>query len=159
VNEGFMKKKIAAQFEYDGLGFPIMLLNAPLVEVRGIQVPDIDYNQLQQKVLLDLSRKPLPLTGNEVRFIRQYMQMTYAEFANRFGVTHASVIHWEKSKNQFAKIVPTTELCIRLSILDVLHAKDKFFRETFRNFDYSGIRSQKTRVSEGFMTLDSKSLS
>lgn len=153
-----MKKKIAAQFEYDGLGFPIMLLNFPLVEVRGVQVPDIDYNQLQRNVLLALCRKPLPFTGNEVRFIRQYLQMTYTEFAKRFGVTHASVIHWEKSKNSFAKIIPTTELCIRLCILDVLHAKDKLFRETFRNFNYSEFKIQKNQTTDDYITLDSKEL-
>src|SRR5262245_40448232 len=113
-----MGKKMVMQFEYDGLGFPIMLLNCPLVRVRGIIVPDIDYNQLQRNVLLALCQKPCSLTGNEIRFFRQYLQMTYTEFANAFGVTHASVIHWEKSKNLSAKIQPTTELCIRLYILD-----------------------------------------
>ena len=153
-----MKKKIAARFEYDGLGFPIMLLNFPLVEVRGVQVPNMDYNQFQRNVLLALCRKLLPLTGNEVRFIRQYLQMTYTDFSNRFGVTHASVIHWEKSKNSFAKILPTTELCIRLCVLDALHAKDKLFRETFRNFNYSEFKIQKNLSAEECITLDSKAL-
>lgn len=153
-----MKKKIVAQFEYDGLGFSIMLLNCPVVEVRGVQVPSINYNILQRSVLLALCQKLLPLTGNEVRFIRQYMQMTYTEFANRFGVTHASVIHWEKAKNSFAKITPTTELCIRLSILDVLEAKDKLFREIFRNFNYSEFKIQKQKISDEHLTLDSNAL-
>ena len=151
-------KKSVGQFEYDGLGFPIMLLNFPLINVRGVQVPDIDYNQLQRNVLLALCRKSLPLTGNEVRFIRQYLQMTYIQFANRFGVTHPSVIHWEKSKNSFAKITPTTELCIRLCILDVLHAKDKLFRDTFRNFNYLEFKAQKNQAPDNYLKLDSTTL-
>ncbi len=153
-----MKKKIIAEFEYDGLGFPIMLLNFPIIEVRGIQVPDINYNLLQRNVLLALCQRPLPFSGNEVRFIRQYLQMTYTEFANRFGVTHASVIHWEKSKNSFAKITPTTELCIRLCILDILKAKDKLFRETFRNFNYLEFKIKKHHTTEEFITIDSNAL-
>ena len=153
-----MKKKTIARFEYDGLGFPIILLNFPLIEVRGICVPDIDYNQLQRNVLLALCRKSLPLTGNEVRFVRQYLQMNYTDFASRFGVTHASVIHWEKSKNLFAKILPTTELCIRLYILDVLHAKNKLFRQIFREFDYSKFNVLKTQITDEYLTLDSKAL-
>lgn len=153
-----MKKNTLAKiFEYDGLGFPITLLNFPLVKVRGVVVPNIDYNILQKNVLLALSSKPHPLTGNEVRFIRQYLQMTYTEFANRFGVTHASVIHWEKSKNTFAKILPTTELCIRLYILDILEAKNKVFRETFRKFNYVNFKFLKNQVPE-HITLDSNSL-
>lgn len=154
-----MNKKVAEQFEYDGLGFPILLKNVPLIKVRGIQVPDIDYNVLQRSVLLALCQYPLPFTGNEVRFIRQYLQMTLTEFAKRFGVTHASVIHWEKSKNAFAKILPTTELCIRLCLLDELEAKDKLFRDTFRNFNYSEIKTQQHQVAEECLAFDWKKLS
>lgn len=152
-----MKKNTVEIFEYDGLGFPITLLNFPLIEVRGVLVPNIDYNVMQKNVLFALSRKPHPLIGNEVRFIRQYLQMTYTEFANRFGVTHASVIHWEKSKNTFAKIQPTTELCVRLCILDTLDAKNKLFRDTFRNFNYLDFKTQKNQAPE-HITLDSNNL-
>lgn len=153
-----MKKKIAKQFEYDGLGFPVILLNFPMTEVRGIQVPDIDYNLLQRNILLVLCQKPFPLTGNEMRFIRQFLQMTYTDFAKKFGVTHASVIHWEKSRNAFAKISPTTELCIRLHILDVLHAKNKLFRETFKNFNYTDFKVWKNQEPAERITLDSNKL-
>ena len=153
-----MKKTINQEFEYHGLGFPIILLNFPLITVRGVQVPDIDYNLLQRNALLALSQKPLPLTGNEVRFIRQYLQMNYTDFANRFGVTHASVINWENSENSFAKILPTMELCIRLCILDILKAKNKLFRETFRNFNYLEFKTQKNLTTDEYITLDSNSL-
>jgi len=153
-----MKKKIVEQFEYDGLGFPIMLLNIPVIDVRGIEVPDIDYNLLQKNVLLVLCQKSTPLSGNEVRFIRQYFEMNYTAFANAFGVTHASVIHWEDSKNNHAKITPSTELCIRLYILDYLHADNKLFRKTFRNFDYLKFRRQKHLGTLEYMQIDSKEL-
>lgn len=152
-----MKKNIT-HYDYDGFGFPVILLNVPLIDVRGTKVPDIDYNILQRRVLLALCQKPLPLTGNEVRFIRQYLHMTFTEFANRFGVTHPSVINWEKSKNNFAKITPTTELCIRLCVLDALKAKDKLFRETFRNFNYLEFKVHKREASDEVITLDSNTL-
>ncbi len=153
-----MKKKNIAKFEYDGLGFPVILLNVSLIEVRGCEVPDIDYNALQRNVLLALAQKPLPLNGNEIKFIRNYFEMTYSHFANKFGVTHASVIHWENAKNAFAKITPTTELCIRLSILDELNAKNKLFRDTFRNFNYLDFKTNKRHEAEDSLTLDTKTL-
>jgi len=156
-----MQKKIAKKFEYFGLGFPILLLNVPVRQVRGIEVPDIDYNLLQRKVLLKLCEKPFPLTGNEVRFIRQFFELNYSQFANQFGVTHATVIHWEKAQDAFAKITPTTELCIRLYILDVLKVEDTLFRSTFRWFDYSkfqkDIKAGHQERYEDFLTLDSAS--
>ncbi len=157
-----MKRKIVEQFEYEGLGFPVLLLNVPVRSVRGLEIPDINYNTLQRNVLLELCQNSLPLTGHEVRFIRQYFEMTYREFGNHFGVTHASVIHWEKSKNDLAKIVPTTELCIRLYVLDALKADNKLFRTTFREFDYLKFHQEsKARhhhVERDLITLDSAAL-
>jgi DNA-binding XRE family transcriptional regulator len=153
-----MSKKIAKQFEYDGLGFPIMLLNVPLINIRGVEVPDINYNILQKNVLFILCQKSFPLTGNEVRFIRQFFKMNFTQFANTFGVTYASVIHWENSKNNLAKITPSTELCIRLYILDFLHANNKLFRETFRNFDYLKFKSQRRLEDFEHIKVDSNEL-
>lgn len=143
------KTRVVPEFLYDGLGFPVLLINVPVVEVRGIQVPDINYNLLQRNVLLGLSQKPQPLTGNEVRFIRQYLQMTYTDFAKKIGVTHACVIHWEQSKNSSAKIAKTTEICIRMHILDeVLKAEDKLFRKIFRFLFEDFIQQIKTKKSQ-----------
>jgi len=157
-----MKKKMMRQFEYDGLGFPVLLLNIPVREIRGVEVPDINYNLLQTNVLLALCQNTLPLTGNEIRFIRQYFEMTYREFANHFGVTHASVIHWEKSKNSFAKVAPTTELCIRLYVLDTLKADNKLFRNTFRDFNYlkfhQEIKARHHKTVGELITIDSAAL-
>ena len=153
-----MRAKIAKKFEYDGLGFPIMLLNVPMVNIRGIEVPDIDYNILQRTVLFQLCQKAVPLSGNEVRFIRQYLELNYTEFAKTFGVTHASVIHWEAAKNNRAKITPSLEICIRLHILDSLKADNKIFRKTFREFDYNKFRLQKSFEDIDFIEIDSNAL-
>lgn len=130
-----MKKQITERFEYDGLGFPIVLLNVSMRTIRGEEVPDIDYNVLQRVVMENLSHKPVPLSGNEIRFIRQYLRMTLVEFAKHFGVTHAAVIKWEKTGNNLAKITPSTELYIRLYILEHMKVNNKMFRNTFTAFD------------------------
>lgn len=153
-----MKAKIAKKFEYEGFGFPIMLLNVPLVNIRGIDVPDIDYNLLQKAVLLYLCQKETPLSGNEVRFIRQYLEMTYTQFAKTFGVTHAVVIHWEAAKHNRAKITPSLEICIRLHILDSLKADNRIFRKTFREFDYNKFKMQKNIEEIDFIEIDSSEL-
>lgn len=153
-----MKKNIAESYEYDGLGFPIILENVPLIEVRGVLVPNLDYNLLQKNALLALCQKPYPLTGNEIRFIRQYLSMTYKEFASKFGITHACVIHWEKAKNLPAKITPSTELYIRLYILDFLRVKNTLFRNSFRNFHPGESYVRKAGKENRWITLDSKTL-
>jgi DNA-binding XRE family transcriptional regulator len=115
-----MKDKRAEKFVYEGFGFPVILLNVPVKTVRGVEVPNINYNALQLILRDLLSHKPVPLTGNEIRFIRQSLKMTLVAFAKHFGVSHAAVIKWEKSKDIFAKITPSTELHIRLYNLECL---------------------------------------
>jgi len=134
-----METKKVKRFVYEGLGFPIVLTDVPLVKKRELWTPAIDYNKLQKEVLLALAHKPVALTGNEIHFIRVYFEMTLESFGKHFGVTHAAVLTWEKTNNKPGKINPTTELCIRLFILEKLKMSNQAFRNAFREFDIEGI--------------------
>lgn len=134
-----METKRAKRFLYEGLGFPIVLINVPLVKKRDVWTPAIDYNKLQKKVLLALAHKPGALTGNEVHYIRAYFELTLENFGKHFGVTHVAVLMWEKVGDKPGKINPTTELCIRLFILERLKMSNQVFRNVFREFDIEGI--------------------
>jgi DNA-binding XRE family transcriptional regulator len=140
-----METKRVKRFVYEGLGFPVVLLNVSLTKKRGVWTPAIDYNKLQKAVVLAMAHKPVALTGHEVHFIRTYFEMTLQNFGKRFGVTHVAVLAWEKKGDKPAKINPTTELCIRLFILEKLNMSNVIFREAFREFDIEGIaKASKT---------------
>ncbi|HSX11508.1 MAG TPA: hypothetical protein VLF94_07340 [Chlamydiales bacterium] len=138
-----MEKKKVKKFIYEGLGFPIVLVDVTLVKKRDIWTPAIDYNKLQKEVLMILSHKPFSITGNEVHFIRAYFEMTLESFGKQFGVTHPVVLNWEKTRNKSAKINPATELCIRLFILEKLKISNQIFRETFREFNMQEIAAER----------------
>ena len=152
-----METKTVKKHIYEGLGFPVALLNVTLVKKRDVWTPAIDYNKLQKQVLLALSNKSGSLTGNEIHFIRAYFEMTLEGFGKLFGVTHAAVLNWEKTKNKPAKINPTTELCVRLFILEKLNMNNQVFRETFREFDIQHII--KEHKSSSLRTLRPLTLS
>ncbi len=94
-----MKEKKKETFIWEGLGFPIRLINAPMRKVFGEWILDINLENFQKIVLLTLARKSNSLSGAELRFIIDYLKMSTREFAQLFCVTHAAVIKWEK-KNQ-----------------------------------------------------------
>ncbi len=52
-------------FIYEGLGFPIKLIDTPMKKVYGEWVIDIDMNALQLFVFKELIHKPVPLTGKK----------------------------------------------------------------------------------------------
>ena len=116
-------------FIFNGLGFPIKLINVPMKKVCGEWCIDINMNKLMIVALEALARKPVALTNDELSFIRSYLQMTTTEFGKAFGISHVAVLKWESGEN---RISPALDLCIRLYILDHLHAKDAKFRAIYK---------------------------
>jgi len=112
-----LERKCQEFFVYEGFGFPVVLLNVPMVRVRGEWTLDVDYNDLSRRLLEALARKPARLSGNEVRFTRHSLSMTLEHFAARFGVTHPAVIKWERAGNRSTSMSWAVEKDIRLEIL------------------------------------------
>lgn len=143
-----MKNKEESEYIYYGLGFPISLRGFPMKKYWGEEMPDINYNILKRVVIEMLAKKPAALTGNELRFIRQYFEMNYTEFGKHFGQTRQAVTKWEAKGDEYVSITRSTELHIRLTILDILKIDDKIFRQTFHKFDKSEELKSKKRMHE-----------
>ncbi len=135
-----MTKKETLIFE--GLGFPITLINAPQKKVLGEWVLDLDLNKLQAFVLRLLVHKTSPLTGAEIRFMRSYLEMSLSAFGKLFRVTHVSVLKWETEQTRLS---PTTEIYIRLYILNYLHAKDREFRKLYEEISLENLSRKKIK--------------
>lgn len=112
-----MSTRIQKESIDHGFGFPVRLRNVPMVRIRGIWTPDVDYNELARAVLRALCFKPVRLTGNEIRFIRLQAEMTLQQFAERFCVTHPSVMKWEKQGDEATRMMWSTEKDVRLFAL------------------------------------------
>lgn len=126
------KQKIIKEITYNGLGFPIILRNVPMIEVRGVWIPDINLNTLQKVVLLALAHNATDLTGNQIRFIRLWLGLTQDKFGKLFGITHPAVVKWEKTKNKACKMTLTTQRDLRLYLLDQLLSRDDDFRKAYK---------------------------
>lgn len=135
-----MIEKKTKTFIFEGLGFPVKLINAPWKKIFGEWALDINLNELQNIALQALIHKPSSLTGEELRFLRKFLEMTTVKFGKLFGVSHVAVINWEYNK---AKINPATEICIRLYIMDYLSPKDKEFRNFYHEMNIENLRKGK----------------
>src|SRR3989338_2931031 len=124
-----MEKKIQRVFIDHGFGFPVKLLNVPMIKVSGNWTTNVNYDRIATLVLEELCWKDSRLTGNEIKFIRHYFKMTLQSFAKRFYVTHAGVIKWEKTKTKTTEMAWTTEKDIRLFVLSNLEASPKEIAE------------------------------
>lgn len=128
-------------FIYEDLGFPIQLIDAPMRKILGEWVLDIDLNQLQEAVLKLLIQQPTPLGSGELRFIRKFLEMTTTGFGEIFGVTHAAIIKWENGHLP----PPSMDLCIRMYVLERLHAKNAEFGKLFHKVSIAKLAEAKKR--------------
>jgi DNA-binding transcriptional regulator YiaG len=131
------QSKIQKSFIDTGLGFPVRLVNVPMIRSRGKWTPNIDYNRLSEAVLNALSEKPVRLTGNEVRFIRLHFEMTLQGFADRFAVSHAAVIKWEKTKDELTGMKWASEKDLRLFVRSKINGKAEDLAHLYQELEHS----------------------
>lgn len=132
-------------FIYDGLGFPIKLVNVPMKQIFGEWALDINLGKLQRDILHLLVYKIQPITGSELRFIRKYFELTTTAFGKAFGVTHAAVLKWESGQG---RVPPTTELCIRLFVLDKLRAKNEEFGRLYHRVTIEALAQHQKEAND-----------
>lgn len=136
---------------YTGLGFPIRLINAPMRKIYGKWVFDFSMGLFQDVVLHILATKPSPLTGPELRFIIDYFELSYRDFAKLLSVSHAAVVKWEKEKS---KMNPNTEVSLRLYILNYLKVTDQEFRKRYLELSQQNLSNGKSKKAPLDIDLD-----
>jgi DNA-binding transcriptional regulator YiaG len=102
---------------WNGLGFPVVLVGFPLIEVDGEQFPDVNMKELQEQAFLKLIAWPARLTGQQVRFARNYLRETQIEFAKQINVSTPSVSQWEKKGVGPTGMDVNTEIVLRMHML------------------------------------------
>ena len=126
-------KKIQKSYIDYGLGFPVQILDAPLVNIHGEWTLDLNLEKYERDIFFVLALKSVRLSGNEIKFIRHHLEMDLKSFGKRFGeVTHAAVIKWEKSGDSPTHMNWAIEKDIRLFIVNKV--KPKVFLTAYSQF-------------------------
>lgn len=116
-----MEHKIEESYVTEALGFPVTLENVRMRKFRGEWMPEINWDRLQEIVMLALAHKPGPLSGDEVRFVRHFMELTLKAFARACGLkSHQAVMNWESKQDKPTGMRKSTEILLRARILDAL---------------------------------------
>jgi hypothetical protein len=90
-----MKDRKTKTFIFEGLGFPIKLINAPMKKVFGEWYIDINMNKLMFVVFAALAHKPVPLTEDELGFIRSYLGLDFIRSTKKDHRYQPVVFAWE----------------------------------------------------------------
>ena len=124
---------------YNGLGFPVLLQEAEFRKISGKWLLKIDVEKVSDEVMKALPTKPVGLTGSEIRFIREYFNLSKRKFAEELNVSHTAVNKWEDKENEKAKIDPHVEITLRALVKIKLH-QDNDFSNFFKLLMYDSKR-------------------
>lgn len=146
-----MERKTLKRYTYEGLGFPIELHNVEMVKVLGEWVAKIDVRDIALKAIKELPFQKTRLTGNQVRFIREYFKFSLREFAKIVHQSHTAIDKWEKFKDKETNMDSNIEVVLRLHIYHelcskTLRQKSNFYKayEKISSIDFS--KSQYSRA-------------
>ena len=99
-------------------GFKIIIHNPEYHTIDGEKVLKIKHNRILKAIFVALIDKPGSFTGNELKFVREYLDLTQTEFVDHFVLsgTHARVSKWEKHEDDCPDIEPAVAVAIRMGM-------------------------------------------
>lgn len=104
---------------------------------REVAIPHLDA--LLKLIAETIVKKPGRLTGNEVRFVRSYLELSGMELAELMDATPATVSRWENNKTPVGR---TADLLLRAIVM--LHHGQQIPVSTFRGI--SGLLAEEGEV-------------
>ena len=75
------------------------------------KVVQVDLGDLEKFVAAEILKQRIPLRGREVHFLRRTLALSMEKFAHALGLTAASVMKWEHTKEK--RLAPVNEAAVR----------------------------------------------
>lgn len=127
-----MKKKTLPKYTYEGLGFPIELIDVEMVHFEGEWLPKIDVRKVADAVIKLIPFQDERLTGNQIHFIRTYFGMSLRKFAVEVvKESHMAVSKWEKFGDKSTNMDANIEIMLRLYIYEKVCVKTIKEKQSF----------------------------
>lgn len=133
MKKNAMTIKREHDFEYAGAGFPVIISEVALEAFGDEWIVKVDFFALENLLAKELCVKTARLSGNEVRFLRQWLGFSMAELAEHFGYSAPAVHKWQQRKGRPAGMHWAAEAQLRLLVLDKLGTTPAAFRRAYRN--------------------------
>jgi DNA-binding transcriptional regulator YiaG len=102
--------------KFNGFGFPVILLNAPMKVEHGEEIPDVNFNHIKGSLFQALLLKPSRLSGAEVKFLRHYLELTQEAFSKTVKVERSLISKWESKDLKATGMSSHIEIFLRLKL-------------------------------------------
>ena len=99
----------------------IIFKDVPMKSSSHGEIIDTDIHELELMAAKALIEMGVPLRGRELSFLRKVMGLSYEKFAGPLGLSAATIMHWEKSKND--RLHEINEVGVRAYLAELLDLK------------------------------------
>lgn len=127
-----METKIVKEYKYSDLGIDIILKDVVLYKIGREWAPKVDIEKLSKRVFSLLTYRAASFSGNELLFIRTYLQMSKSEFGRELKVSHTAVAKWEKSGKKISSMDIGTELLLKMIMAEKSGATASKYQEIYK---------------------------
>ncbi len=127
-----METKIVKEYKYSDLGIDIIIKDIVLYKIGREWLPKIDIEKLSKRIFSLLTYRAASFSGNELLFIRTYLQMSKSEFGRELKVSHTAVAKWEKSGKKISSMDIGTELLLKMIMAEKSGASASKYQEIFK---------------------------
>ncbi len=139
---------VRADYDYSSVGLPVVLENTEIIKCKACGneealVPKM--SKIHRLIALAVIQKPYRLTGAEVRYLRKWLGMNGADFAQLLRVDKTTVSKWE---NGALELGGQTDRLIRAVVIGLGEGLSGELKDTIALFNQISdeIRPVKIRM-------------
>lgn len=131
-------------FQFDASGLKVVLKNIELLKCGDCaevtpRIPRL--NDLMRAIAVAVVSKPFELSGDDVRFVRKFLNLSGDKFAKLLDVDRATISRWENSEQS---IGAQSDRLIRLVAVGLGDGLKEKLEAVIQQFE--GIKKQKKKV-------------
>ncbi len=113
-------KKLIESYEYQELGFPIIIKDVAIIQDREYEYALINHNEVMNKAAFNLVMKHENLDGARLKFLRRFINYSLDEMAELTDMPKSTLHNWEKDSGKPLDIPSEKLKCIFLKVRDIL---------------------------------------
>jgi len=117
--------KVLDTYIFTGFGFDVLLKNVVLKTVHGEEFPDINMNELKLLTAKALLRSQQRLTGNQLKFLRTFLKMSFDEVSKKILVASSTLRSWESKGKDFTGLSLEQEKAFRIMTINRILESEK----------------------------------
>lgn len=117
--------KVLETYTFTGFGFDVLLKNVVMKKAHGEEFPDINMNELKLLTAKALLRSQQRLTGNQLKFLRTFLKMSFDDVSKKILVASSTLRSWEGKGKEFTGLSLEQEKAFRIMAINRILESEK----------------------------------